>query len=110
MKNSWHINCHVEVSKLFQFRSHLMLLKAQLEKGKPFERVGRKATGLSLEASGYGSRVSWRTQYPVGSVHRTGQKAGTQWFSYGVLLLSPPCSSPASFGTTKFKPSLLIFG
>ena len=30
------------------------------EKGKPPERVGRKATGLSLADTGYGSRVARR--------------------------------------------------
>ena len=30
----------------------------KLVKGKPLERAGRKATGLSPEASGYGSRAA----------------------------------------------------
>jgi hypothetical protein len=30
------------------------------EKGKPFERMGRKATGLNPEISGYGSRAADR--------------------------------------------------
>src|SRR5215475_6737024 len=47
--------------------SHLAALvrrdvNPQPDKGKPSERVGRKATGLSPDLSGYGGRVAGRTQ------------------------------------------------
>src|SRR5262245_16339392 len=36
------------------------------ENGKPLERVGRKATGLCPEGSGYGRRVARRTSTSLG--------------------------------------------
>jgi hypothetical protein len=32
-------------------------------KGKPLERVGRKATGLSFESSKYGRRAAWQMKH-----------------------------------------------
>jgi len=43
----------------------------QYEKGKPSERVGRKATGLSPEKSGYGSRVAVEKIAPPRAVSHT---------------------------------------
>ena len=53
----------------------------ELDKGKPLERVGRKATGLSPEIPGYGCRVAWRAQYLLWSVDRTRLKGGTNEFT-----------------------------
>jgi hypothetical protein len=38
-----------------------LFFKELLEKGKPLERVGRKATGLSSHIAEYGSRVAGQT-------------------------------------------------
>jgi hypothetical protein len=39
------------------------LIQNLLEKGKPAERLGRKATGLSPAEAGYGSGVAGQTQH-----------------------------------------------
>lgn len=45
-----------------------------LEKGKPRESVGRKATGLSLKLKGYGSRAAGRMQHLLEAVLRTAKE------------------------------------
>jgi hypothetical protein len=42
-----------------------------LEKGKPSESLGRKATGLSPNLKGYGSRAAGRMQHLLEAVSRT---------------------------------------
>jgi hypothetical protein len=62
---------------LFQ-RPVEILDKSFAEKGKPSERMGRKATGLSPERSGYGSRAAERMPLPPGGLHRSPMQDSSQ--------------------------------
>jgi len=45
-RHEWHNPCHIEAVKAIEHDIKPKLL-ARVEKGKPFERMGRKATGLN---------------------------------------------------------------
>jgi len=47
----------------FKQRELCSLTQPLLDKGKPAERLGRKATGLSPAAAGYGSGVAGQTPH-----------------------------------------------
>src|SRR5215475_4095970 len=70
--------------------SHLAALvrrdvNPQPDKGKPSERVGRKATGLSPGLPGYGGRVAGRTQSLLWAV-----ASHTAWRRLAVRSLKRP--------------------